>query len=107
MGDLITQADLENRIGVDVVRRIYDDNNDGTADAGPIGRLISDVESRVKASVRRGYNVADYATVIAQKPDLLVTLALDLAQGCAWQRFPTYVRFDGASLLKTAMEDLD
>lgn len=107
MGDLIQQSDLEARLGADVVRRIYDDGNVGSANAASVARLITDSEARVKASVRRGHSQADYLLVIAQKPDLLVTLTLDVAQGYAWQRFPSYVRCDGAAILKTAMEELD
>lgn len=31
-----TQADLENALGVQIVKAIFDDDNDGVADAAPV-----------------------------------------------------------------------
>lgn len=104
---VVTQADLEDRLGPSTVSQIYDDNNDGAADARPITRLIADAQARVLSFVRRAYDPGQIAILLATPPDLLISLVLDVAQCFACERYPTYCRFDGAAMLVRVSKDLE
>jgi len=41
MADYFSQTDLENALSIPVVKAVYDDNHDGTADSGPIAACIA------------------------------------------------------------------
>lgn len=81
----ISQAMLENRLSAAVVRRVMDDNNDGTADANPLAQLIADAESRFEAHCSGIYPLDTLRSV---KPHEAVRLVLDVAEALAARRFP-------------------
>jgi len=99
----IVQADLENRLSAETVRQIYDDDNNGTADPGPIERLLADASSKV-ASYLRG--IYDLTIVAANPPNEVKRLTLDVAVAYAAQRHGEYVRRDWEKLMKAAESDL-
>jgi len=82
---ITTTAILENRISAAVVKRIYDDNNDGTADTNPVTQLIVDAEARFEGYCRGIY---DLAALRAAHPAEAVRMCLDIAEALACKRFP-------------------
>lgn len=98
----ITQADLENVLGAQVVRALYDEDNSGDADAGPIAALIRAASAKVNSFVRRLYALP----LPEPAPDIIWSLTLDVACAMAKERHPEVVRVDGAALMKRADADL-
>ena len=97
-----TKGDLEDRLSADVVRKCYDDNNIGTADSSPLGRLIRDASSKVDSYLRGMYPLP-----LATVPNEVQRLALDVAEAFAAKRFPEIVRKDWKELLKQAEKELE
>lgn len=97
------KADLEARLSATIVQQIYDDNNDGTADASPIARLIADASSEVDSFLRPIYPLPLPTPV----PNEVKRLALDVAEYRAAQRFPEIVRKNWQELRKVTIEDLN
>jgi phage gp36-like protein len=104
---IVAQVDIEDRLGPATVKQIYDDNNDGTPDVRAIARLIADSQARVMGYARRSYDPAQITLLLATPPDLLICLVLDVAQSLAFERYPTYCRFDGEKLLARVNKDLE
>lgn len=100
----ITQSQLEARLSAEVVRQIYDDDNNGSADASPIAQLLADASAKV-ASYLRG--IYDLTAVAATPPAEVTRLALDVAVAYAAQRHPEYVRRDWQALMRAAEGDLE
>lgn len=74
-----TQTDLENALGVQVVKAIFDDDHDGTADAAPIAACIAYAAAECNSFLRGKYDITlPPATV----PDELKFAAIDF--GCAY-----------------------
>ena|SRR3990172_5508159 len=102
MGAIISKTLLEKRMSVAVVRAIYDDNNDGDADADPVAQLIDDAESKVMSYYQPTYG----ATLPATVPKELIRMTLDVAQAMAGQRHPEIVRQDWEKRMVVAERDL-
>lgn len=102
MADIV-KADLENRLSAAVVRQIYDDNSDGTADNDPIAQVIADAISEFYDWLTPVYGAPPWATV----PDGARRLQLDFAVAFAAMRHPEYVRRDGAALLELAYKQVE
>lgn len=100
----IVKSDVEKRLSAAVLQQIYDDDNDGTADADPVGSLCADASSKV-ASYLRG--IYDLDAIASAPPHEVIRLSLDVAVAYAAQRFPSYVRRDWEKLMKGAESDLD
>jgi phage gp36-like protein len=101
----ITRAQLENRLSKIVVQRIFDDNNDGSADANPVNQLLKDASSKLRSTLGQLENL-DELTAESDTADEVTRLCLDIAQAYAAQRFPEFVRVDGFKLMKQAEADL-
>lgn len=99
----ITQADLESRFSTAALRRGFDDDNDGAADANPITRLIADASAKVAAAMRGKY---DLDAVASSTPEEVKRLTLDVAHAYAALRHPSYVQADGFELMKLANAEL-
>lgn len=97
-------ADLQNRISAEAVRQILDDNNDGTADGGPVALLQTDSDSFVD-----GYLIGVYPLdlVRAAPPNTVKRLSLDMAVVYARQRFPEYVRGTWKDLFEVTTKQLE
>lgn len=100
---LFTKKQLEDRLSATVVRRIYDDNNDGTADTDPIEQLRLDASSKVRGKLGPVYNPELLLGALA---DELVRIGLDQAVAMAAQRFPEVMRKDWEKLMTQADKDL-
>jgi hypothetical protein len=113
---LFTRAQLENRISPKKVKRLYDDNSDGSADTDPVNQLRADASSKVRSYLEpMGIMPALEALfdqgsgeLLANKvlPDEIVRLALDVAVAMACQRHPEVMRQDWSLLMKQADADL-
>ena len=87
----ITQQDLEDRVSPIVVRRILDDDNDGSADSNAVARILKEASAKVAGYLRRTYDLeADRRCAMPE----VVRITLDVAEAYLWRRFPTYSRGD-------------
>jgi phage gp36-like protein len=98
------QADLEDRVGAELVRQILDDDNSGGADSGPIARLQLDSDSYVEGALVGIYSLSSARLV---KPNRLVQLSLDAAEMMLSRRRPESARLDWVELKKALDSDLD
>ncbi len=97
------KADLEDRISVKSVARLFDDNVDGTADITALARLVADASSKVDSYLRNLYTLP----LTAPYPNEVIRLALDVAVAYCAQRHPEVVRKDWEKLMAQAEADLD
>jgi hypothetical protein len=110
MGNYITERMVENRLSAAVVRRIYDDNNDGRADSdatnvGPIEQLINDAEARFESFATTIYpSVAALRT--APICSEIIRLCLDCAEAMACRRFPKAVNREWFPLWQASEREL-
>jgi hypothetical protein len=86
MGNYITYEMAIDRISESVARKIYDDDNDGDPDIGPIELVIADAE-RWFESVAIGV-YPDLAVLRAQGGPTAATFVLDCFEAMACKRFP-------------------
>lgn len=99
----IVGADIQNRIGAAAYLRLFDDNNDGAADADPIAQVIADAQAKVDGYLRGAYSLDEVA---ANPPNQVKRLCLDVAQAYLAMRHPMAVRIDWEKLLQAAERDL-
>lgn len=104
MAYYITQQMLENRLSSAVVRRIYDDNNDGTVDAAPLTQVIDDAERRFETAVHPIY--PDLVALRAGAITAASSVVLDLAEALAAKRFPRAISRAWEPLLADALLQL-
>jgi len=102
----IVQADIEARVSAAVLVQILDDNEDGVVDTVPLARLIADSEAYVEGFLRGNYDLAALRAMGTACPSEVKRLCLDVAVSFLWDRFPEYVRADGAALMRRAREDM-
>ena len=99
----ITQVELESRVSAQVVRRVLDDDNNGTADANPVTRLLADASAKVAGYLRGIYSLD---AVAATTPEEVKRITLDVAHAYLMLRHPEWVRGDGHELMKLATAEL-
>ncbi len=102
----IVQADIENRLGVEIVKDILDDDHDGTVDAAVVAQVIQDAEAYVEGFLRGIYDLDVLRAQGTDCPTEIKRLCLDVATAYLWDRHPEYVRADGAKLRKQTREEL-
>lgn len=101
----ITRQMLENRLSAGTVRRIYDDNNDGTPDNDPITQLLDDAEAKVDSYLAAVGLVPAEGDPI---PRDIIRLDLDVAVAMAAARHPEVLRsYNAESLMRMAEKDLE
>jgi hypothetical protein len=83
--------------------RLYDDNNDGIADANAVTQLIRDGSAKVLGYIGPVYNV-DLIDPLSQAE--VVRLTLDVCQAYAAQRHPEILRVEGYKMMAQAEKDL-
>ncbi len=101
----LTQTDLEDRIGSELVRRLYDDDKDGVPDPGPVDRVLRDACSFVAGGLGPHYTVA-LLTTMATVPEEIVRVSLDVAEAYAAKRYPRVVKRDWIPLMNEARLDI-
>lgn len=87
-----TQTDLENAVGADIVLRLLDDDNDGTADATVLAALQADADAEVNGYLTRLYTVS---AVQASPPATVRRIAVDVAIQLAYLRRPSFLNERG------------
>src|SRR5512139_2657462 len=103
MGLYVGATDVENRISAAVVRRITDDNNDGSSDTGPISDLIDSAEAMFEGAVRDIYTL----TVLRASGSFRARqIVLDLVQALAAKRFPRAMGREWEPLMQDARAQL-
>ena len=100
---LITDEQLTARLSASVVRRLLDDDNDGTGDTDIMLQLRKDASAKVRGHIGPVY---DPDTLEENIVDEIVRITLDVAQAMAAQRHPEVMRVDGFELMKQAERDL-
>lgn len=112
----ITKTQFENRIGAKRVKRLYDDNSDGTADTDPVNQLRADASSKVR-SYLEPMGIMDSLVALFNQttgelltgkvlPDEVIRLTLDVAVALAAQRHPEVMRQDWRLLMQQCDADL-
>jgi len=104
MGNYIDKEKLEDRLSVAVVRRIYDDNNDGSADTGPLLQVIVDAERRFES-----FMIGIYPTLAELRTnggEAASSIVLDLAEALAVKRFPRAANREWLPLLEDATKQM-
>jgi hypothetical protein len=96
---------LEDRLSKAVVRRIYDDNNDGEPDTNPLLRLMKDAGQRYE-TVMAGIYPSIASLRVPAAADAASGLVLDLAEAMAAKRFPRAINREWQPLLKDAMDQI-
>lgn len=94
---------LERRLSAQVVKRIYDDDNDGEADTNPLAQVCEDAEARFESFCSGIY---DLATLRATPPSEAVRLCLDCAESMAYRRFPRAAARDWQQLWQVVEKEL-
>jgi len=104
---LITPEQLENRIGVEIVKRIFDDYNVGEASSQAVRQLCEDASSKVRASVGQDYDLDALTPQAAASTAIeLRRIALDCAHAMAAQRHPGAIKLDGFAMMEQVNLDL-
>jgi phage gp36-like protein len=88
VGYYVDRTRIERRLSKAVVRRGYDDNNDGVADDDPVSQLIEDAEGMFEGYCRGRYPIA---ALRAAKPPEAVRIVLDVVDFLIAKRFPRAV----------------
>ena len=105
----ITQTQLSRRLGPATLRRLYDDNDAGTADTNAVAQLIADASGKVASHLQGIVPLSAAATAATgDTAHEIVRLTLDVAVAMAAQRHPEVLpSYDGLELMKQAERDLD
>jgi hypothetical protein len=90
-------------LSAQVVRRIYDDNNDGEADDSPLLQVCEDAEAKFESFCRGIY---DLDALRANPPSEAVRLCLDCAQVMAYDRFPRAASRDTGEMWRRVEKEL-
>lgn len=91
MGKYINQIDLENALSSATIIQLFDDDDDGVADADAVASVIDRAEAEVES-----WMIGDYSFPLNVPTDrLLKHSALDYAVAFSFERHPEYVRTFG------------
>lgn len=100
----ITADMLEKRVSANLSVRIFDDDDDGTADSDIITQIIEDAESLFESYARGIYPLSSLRVV--SPPRLASTLCLDIAEYLTYRRFPKAANRAWEPLMDSAMNQL-
>lgn len=105
--EFIEQADLEAALGASVVRRLLDDDNDGTPDAERMTRVIQSASSKLAGFLRPVYTEAGSDLDAIADGDIgeVKRITIDFARAILFETHPEFGRGDWAELLKAAERD--
>jgi hypothetical protein len=93
-----TQTDLENALSVPIVKAVYDDDRDGTVDAGPIAACIAYGTAQCDSFLRKVGNAPGGGTLtlpMDSPPDEVKFAALDFGIAYSIRRRPDIVKASG------------
>lgn len=95
MADYFSQTDLENALGVHVVGQIYDDDQDGVVDSGPMAACIAYGNAECNSFLRNVLMSATGAAItlpLTVVPDEVKFAALDFGIAYSIRRKPDVVK---------------
>ncbi len=95
MADLITQADLENRIGVTELIHLTDDDDSGQADADKITWALSTASSYAKGLLYKGFQSEEKIELVVAADPALKNDVVEIAVGLLGGRRRQLVGEDG------------
>lgn len=113
----VTQVQLESRLSGKRIKRMYDDDGNGTADLNPVKQLRQDASSKVASYLEPLGIISQMSTYfdgttgevvsgdVTVHPEI-IRLTLDVAQAMAAQRHPTIWQIDWCKLMEAAEGDL-
>jgi hypothetical protein len=105
--NLITVEQLENRIGIEIIRRIFDDDNSGQPSGAAVKQLCEDASSKVRGGIGFDYDLDAVTTEAAARTAVeLRRIALDCAHAMAAIRHPGALKLDGFALMEQVDRDL-
>jgi phage gp36-like protein len=96
------QTDLENALGKQIVKAIFDDDMDGTADAAPLAACLAYGTAECDSFLAGTY---DIELPVASVPDVLKFAAVDFCVAYATRRRPDVVKAMGAQPWTTFRDD--
>lgn len=99
--------ELRIALGTATFLAIFDENNDGTADAEAVTLVQVRAHARVVSRLVDVFGANIPASLSTTAPILLKDAELDYATALAWQRHPEYVRAHGKNEAIAAMERAD
>lgn len=102
----LSVTDLADRLSQPVLVDVFDDDNDGTPDTGPILRVLLDAQSYVEGALRHVYDLSTLRGVDPW-PNEVVRLILDRAEGRVYMRHPEHAKFDAGRLLDRVDKELE
>lgn len=98
--NLVTVEQLENRIGIEILKRIFDDDNTGQASGAAVQQICEDASSMVRGGLPADYDL-DAVTADAASSNAieLRRITLDAAHAMAAIRHPGALKIDGFALM--------
>lgn len=109
-GTYLVEADLTRRLTAEVLRHVFDDDADGSADEATVNDFIADAESEVEQRVAKIYGETGLTALRAQAtacPRTIKRLCLDVFEVRMGNRHPEYVRGQWADRRRQVTKDLD
>lgn len=104
---LITPEQVENAIGIEILKRIFDDYNVGEPSAPAVIQLCEDASSKVRASVGQDYDLDALTPAAAASTAVeLRRITMDCFRAMASQRHYGAFKFDGFALMEQVDRDL-
>ncbi len=104
---LITPEQLENRVGVEILKRVFDDYNLGEPSAAAVIQICEDASSKVRASVGQDYDLDALTPAAAANTAIeLRRITLDCAHAMIAQRHPGAFKLDGWTMMEQVDRDL-
>lgn len=95
MADYFSQTDLENALGVKIVRAVYDDDGDKVVDTGPIAACIAFANAECNSFLRNVLVTSSGAAItlpLSTVPDEVKFAALDFGIAYTLRRRPDVVK---------------
>ena len=108
--NLVTVEQLENRIGVEILKRVFDDLNLGQAYGPAVQQICEDASSMIRGGLPKDYDL-DAVTADAASSNAieLRRITLDAAHAMAAIRHPGSLKIDGFALMErvdTALKNI-
>lgn len=105
---LITPEQLENRIGLEVLKRIFDDYNVGEPSTEAVIQICEDASAKVRGGIGFDYDLDAVTSEAAATTAIeLRRIALDCAHAMMMIRHPGFTKQDGFDMMRMVDKDLE
>lgn len=99
--NLVTVEQLENRIGIEILKRLFDDDNTGQANGNAVQQLCEDASSMIRGGLPKDYDLDTITADAASSNAIeLRRITLDAAHAMAAIRHPGALKIDGFGLME-------